>query len=277
MNLRELPGYHALAEAIEERAGQSTFAYFPNPGNWGDGLIHAGTVQFLDQHSFEYQTYGRAELDGIDGKKFPLAIVGGGGGWCRNWGSTPKFLEQVAAKFDQVVLLPTSFEPGIAEQSLPNVLYFSRDLNGASDDVLHCPDMAFYVDFPAIEPSLGYPLLAFRRDKERHESAVAPFRNWDLSLLGRAQDEVESLIRLVAKFRVVYTDRLHLGITAAMLGRQTFLLDGNYSKNQGVFEATIESHLVNARFLTWEELIVKNPSGFTDPELATRKQTTGSA
>lgn len=266
VNLRELSGFDILTDTIVERAHGESVAYFPNPGNWGDGLIHAGTVQFFDVNQIDYQSYGRAELDAADSEKYPLAIVGGGGGWCRNWHSTPAFLEKVAEKFENTILLPTSFDQGIAARNLPNVLYFSRDLNGVAENVPHCPDMAFYYDFPIVEPSLGYPLLAFRRDKERSDKAIAPFRNWDLSLLGNAGQEVETLIELVAKFKVVYTDRLHIGIIASMLGRKTHLLDGNYRKNAGVFEATLGPNLSNSQLIAWQELQTKNPMGLMDPD-----------
>lgn len=266
MNLRELPGFGILTDAIVKLAHGKPVAYFPNPGNWGDGLIHAGTVQFLGVNKIDYRSYGRAELDAVDNETYPLAIVGGGGGWCRNWRSTPAFLEKVAQKFENVILLPTSFDRGIAARNLPNVLYFSRDLNAATGSVPHCPDMAFYYDFPVIEPSLGYPLLVFRRDKERSDEAIAPFRNWDLSLLGRANQEVETLIELVGKFKVIYTDRLHIGIVASMLGRKTYLLDGNYRKNAGVFEATLGPSLSNSQLITWQELKTRNPMGLLDPD-----------
>lgn len=271
MNLRELSGFDVLTNAIVERAHRKPVAYFPNPGNWGDGLIHAGTVQFLGANKIDYRSYGRAELDVVDSETYPLAIVGGGGGWCRNWHSTPAFLEKVAERFENVVLLPTSFDQGIAARDLPNVLYFSRDLNGATESVLHCPDMAFYYDFPTIDPSLGYPLLAFRRDKERSDDAIAPFRNWDLPLLGNANQEVKTLIGLVAKFKVVYTDRLHIGIIASMLGRNTHLLDGNYRKNVGVFESTLGPNLNNSQLITWDELKTKNPMGLNDPNSVAQK------
>lgn len=264
MNYRESKGYGSLREVIEENSQGRAFDYYPSPGNWGDALINEGTSLFFSEHRFRYHSRRRTELPENPPKKTisRLAIVGGGGGWCRNWSSTASFVDSVSSVYQNVVLLPTTFDSKVRDLDLPNVTYFSRDTAVQGEQVIFCHDMAFYREYP--EPStsvLDYPLLAFRRDKERHPDSATVDRNFDLSLLGDSWTPTSGMIDILSRFQAVYTDRLHLGIASAMLGLKVYFLDGNYPKNRRLFECSLRPFLANIEMLSWNDFKNRNPTG----------------
>ena len=271
MNLHTDSGYDVLLHQLEKRCAGATFHYYPSPGNWGDALINEGTRQFFDENMLDCKVLARdwanqlkesASLPGA-----PLAVVGGGGGWCRNWGSTIRFVELLASLYENVLVLPTTFDDEFGPLSLDNVIYFSRDKHISGNNIFYCPDMAFYLTVPDLkEAIIDYPLLAFRRDKERNSESPILDRNWDLSLLGDSWTSSSILFEIISRFKVIYTDRLHVSIAAAMIGREVKLLDGNYQKNRRVYSASMENNFANVEFIEWldfseRKIVGRDPIG----------------
>ena len=58
------------------------------------------------------------------------------------------------------------------------------------------------------------------------------------------------LLRAIDQFASVRTDRLHVAIAAAMLGKTVELYDNSYYKNRAVFDFSLSS-LLNVRFKSW--------------------------
>lgn len=252
MNLREDPGFLELSLTIGRHAGDGQVDFFPSPGNWGDALITRGSITFLESIGIDFRTIHREALSTERLIPARTAVVGGGGGWCRAWSSTPGFVKTVAAIYDQVVVLPTTFDVGVSPLEGSNVTYFTRDRSIDPTVASFCPDMAFFLDFEAdCEPIFSHPLVCLRRDRERHSSSIDLDRNWDLSQLGNASSEVRELVTLISRFPIVYTDRLHIAIAGGMLGRRVFLLEGSYPKNRGVYEATMKHYLPNVSMMSW--------------------------
>lgn len=257
-NLRNAPEFQSLAADLQERASGSQFDFFPSPGNWGDALLNAGSRQLFTDSGLDWVELPRSALKDIESSeaKKRLAVIGGGGGWNRNWFSTIDFARDVAEKYRDTVVLPSSYDLDLIDGvDFGGGALYTRSLIHPDRGLPFCHDMAFYIDmdFP-LSDTLPYPLIAFRRDKERNASSVSPDRNVDLSILGDASTDFRDLLRIVDRFPVVYTDRLHICIAAAMLGRKTFLLDGNYGKNHGVFEASIAENFEQVSMLEWHEL-----------------------
>lgn len=263
MDYRTEACFDNLAYTIRGIAGESSFDYFPSPGNWGDALINQGTVEFFQKYCLRARSLSRSELGDRDRARSRLAVVGGGGGWCRNWSSTPAFVDDVASQYEHVVLMPTTFDSDVRTLDLPNVRYFARDGAEAGAAVEFCHDMAFYIDYPQVnDQTLGYPLLAFRRDKERHPDSLAPDRNMDLSLLGNSWSRVGPLFEVLTRFQEIYTDRLHLALASALMGLRVNLVNGNYPKNELVFRASMAGRLENVQMLTWSAIRNDPPLGF---------------
>ncbi|MCR2273802.1 hypothetical protein NSX50_24400, partial [Salmonella enterica] len=87
--------------------------------------------------------------------------------------------------------------------------------------------------------------------------------NWDISLLGNSFTSPEGFYDIVSRFRVIYTDRLHVAIAGSMLGRDVFLLEGNYRKNIGVYKSSLKYKCNKTKYIGWEELQESNIIGQT--------------
>lgn len=234
----------------------------PSPGNWGDALINAGTLQFLDFIGCNFEQRSRAELVSEIGQLAPdetleaLIIVGGGGGWCETWFSTRDFVASISTRVMSVLVLPTTYALDKLPSTATNVVYFSRDLNMSSNNLPQaefCHDMAFFLE-AEIQPedhSLQR-LVALRVDRERSPMAKSFEFSVDLSLLGDAFSSVDPLLQIINRFEHVVSDRLHIAIAGCLLDKEVTLLPGNYNKSEQVFTASIADTFPRARFQSWE-------------------------
>lgn len=251
-NLRTTEEFRLLGTTTTKMNQHKCVYFIPSPGNWGDALINAGTVQFLDFIGCDFEQRSRAELlnkiSHLDGDKTldALIVVGGGGGWCETCFSTRDFVASIAPRVMSVLVLPTTYvldrEPGTAA----NVVYFSRDLHLSLNNVPEarfCHDMAFFLeeDIQPEEHTLQR-LVALRMDRERSPLAKDFEFAVDLSLLGDAYSSVEPLLRIVSHFENVVSDRLHIAIAACLLNKGVTLLPGSYNKSEQVFAASIAEH-----------------------------------
>lgn len=86
----------------------------------------------------------------------------------------------------------------------------------------------------------------FRKDAERN--ALVPHKGFDLSMiyeLGTSNKEVvlltaRRILKYLARFDVVYTDRLHVGIGSLLLNKKVVLFPGNYHKIRSIYEFSLK-------------------------------------
>jgi exopolysaccharide biosynthesis predicted pyruvyltransferase EpsI len=264
-DLRGTRPFDELLSAIRAVSEGRRVDFYPSPGNWGDALINLGSRQFLQSHKIAVRELRRSDASEKDdlGAEARVAIVGGGGGWNRNWYSTIGFVETLQRLYHHVVVLPSSFDHELlAAIDREKVTLFTRADDSGVADVSFCHDMAFFCRVPSLpDQRLGQPLIALRRDKERHADAVDPDRNWDLSLLGTADTDPIEFFGIVNRFLTIFTDRLHIAIAGAMLGRKVLLLDGNYRKNEGVFRASLKPYFSRVELMTWQQFRDRGVSG----------------
>lgn len=98
-------------------------------------------------------------------------------------------------------------------------------------------------------------LNCFRSDAESAGKEL-PENNFDISNLFKFGTETKAAVRLGAKFFIksidafetINTDRLHCGITAAILGKKVRFYPNNYYKNQAVFENSIKDKFPNVEW-----------------------------
>src|SRR6187549_268226 len=86
-------------------SGENQFALIRGYGNIGDDLIYAGTRQLLA--GFDYREHSILKLDGVEGD---LAVVTGGGAWCKIFEDMARNLPEVEKRFKRVIVLPSSFD-----------------------------------------------------------------------------------------------------------------------------------------------------------------------
>lgn len=262
-NLRGSDEYAFLAKTIQEKSANREIHFCASPGNYGDALINVGTRQFFDDFEIEFEEFNRIDLIKMieENHKDPiekLLVVGGGGGWSRNFSSTKTFTELVASTYHQVVVLPTTFELPAADSQ--NILYFARDNKTSLETIpeaTFCHDMAFYLDVEVPSPATNlWRLFAYRRDREGQQFQRYFANNIDLSLLGDGTyRDVTPFFSIINNFQQVFTDRLHVAIAASMLGKKVFITGGNYSKNRDVFTSSIELNFTESRFSSFDDVI----------------------
>jgi exopolysaccharide biosynthesis predicted pyruvyltransferase EpsI len=135
------------------------------------------------------------------------------------------------------------------------------------------PDTAFYLSKKDFQARLGaYDLICFRTDRESlmfqktrdldlsQETGPRDLRKsqkrvfvGDISLLPKFREFLE----LIEGSRKVCTDRLHVAILAAILGKDTTLYSNSYYKNKGVYEYSLSSY-PNVKFVDIQKISARS-------------------
>lgn len=218
--------------------------FCPSPGNWGDSLINAGAREFFSEYDFDYREVRRNLILDDVALESSHVVVGGGGGWCQFWYTTPELVTQLLPRVAHVTVLPTTF--AAVPVSVPRderLTLIARDDSisiRTRPDALFCHDMAFMCrDGSGLTPRTDKNLLAFRQDKESAFPGPVSRGNRDLSLEGGGYDDPRPLYWALSEFSSIHTDRLHLGIAGAQLGLEVHLYSSGYDKILPVFYSSI--------------------------------------
>ncbi|WP_029350298.1 polysaccharide pyruvyl transferase family protein [Bosea sp. 117] len=263
-NLRREPPFAELCETLKRICAGKRVIYAPNVGNWGDGLIHTGTLQFLESMGIDAELRTQATLlkiaEGLRAIEYRMpdvvVLAGGGGAWCKNWSGSRNFVAKMRLMVDHVVVLPTTYELDPLDDADGRVTYFARDAHESlkvCPEATFCHDMAFFLDFDiAPPPARGETGYFFRQDKERHPSQKIVGDGYDLSGLGGEMKTVVPLFKILRGYGKIVTDRLHVGIAASLLGIETELYPGNYAKIEGVHQSSIAGYYSKTRLMPWQ-------------------------
>lgn len=242
-----------------------------NPGNAGDALIRVATRQALVRAGVQILP------PGCETRGRTVVIIGGGNLVPLYSEANRAIARFVGAGAERIVVLPHTIRgvPTSLTQLRSGDLVMCRDvpshqaaLNSATAaDVLLDHDMAFHLDaqeilgdralarvaepalharVPAdlIDPSDRAVVVLTRTDVER--GTHSPAGHLDASYaFAFGGGEVASLmstwalLTFVSRCRAIVTDRLHVGIAAALLGVPCTLLPNSYDKNQSVYEQSL--------------------------------------
>jgi GT2 family glycosyltransferase len=212
-------------------------------GNVGDELIWAGTRELLDDHV--YREIGLEELGGASGS---LAVIMGGGAWCRPYHELmPRALAIAELRFERVVVLPSSFDPG--EDEVRSVLRRTRAIVFAREpeslrritglcDARLAHDCAFFYPWQRVAPATKPTgtLNAFRTDLEQAGHLRPPPDSVDISLTA---GDLDDWLDTIASHEHVRTDRAHVMIAAAMLGRSVEWAPSSTAKVRAIAESAL--------------------------------------
>lgn len=245
--------FDALAERIRTAAEGRRIVYIPNPGNWGDGLIRYGTKAFFADYDIKHIEVNIAYSKGlialapflIKPSQF-FFVHGGGGAWCKAHDRATRTVGFLTRITSNVLVLPSTYE---LKPARDKGIYYRRD-NQESLSVMpnssFCHDMAFYLahrGVPYKAADNGSSQNMFRTDKEsRNTPDKLPFDNLDLSTYGDHMSDCEKLLRHVARYSTIETDRLHLCIASALVGCKVKLYAGNYFKIRAIYESSIKQY-----------------------------------
>lgn len=240
--------FNDLAQHVRS-VGTDPVIFVPSPGNWGDSLINAGTREFLREHHIAYRELRREELTDEPDLSGRHLLIGGGGGWCRFWHTTPELVDSLLPNTQHITVLPTSIaDTPASPKQQDNLTIYSRGLTGLEPsgyDLNFCHDMAFHCT-DGREPVVPSDriLNAFRLDPESYGSQAPKF-NVDLSLQGNGFTDPRPLYHKLEQYTAINTDRLHLGIAASQIGIEVNLYPSSYPKIEGVFSYSMRQAFPN--------------------------------
>ncbi len=253
---------------------QYEITWIPNPGNGGDSLIAAGTLQLFDALDLNYRI---GDINKV--YRHQVVFYGGGGNLVGLYKIGENFLRQALTPAHEniVVILPHTIKDcdalleAIDQHPRTTVVcrdkfsydYVRTSLSDADPPNLFLSDdMAFYLNVdryrhkrsPASKRTLNY----FRRDQEK-TSLPLPRNNRDLSQdinIVPAMDNKKlvfknayKLLDEIDKYATVNTNRLHGAIGASLLNKRVHLYPNSYWKNQEVYNYSLRDNYPKTHFL----------------------------
>ncbi|WP_424969585.1 polysaccharide pyruvyl transferase family protein [Dinoroseobacter sp. S76] len=256
MSLRQQPCFQDLADDLSRFVGGDTVVEIVNSGNWGDALIHAGQAAFLADLGISVEqvpigqlrknTFRHRLMAKLRGSR-PKAIVTGSGAF-REFYNRPDEIAVAASRFENVFVMPSSY-PFRPKLDPERTIFWRRDELESLDglpEARFCHDMAFYLDPKPRAATKGAGLM-FRTDIERLEIDL-PASNVDLSNEGTHRTEIETFLDRIGEFEVIHTNRLHVGIGAALLGREVHLYASRTRKLESIFKSSLEPFYDNVHY-----------------------------
>ncbi|MGH9937965.1 MAG: polysaccharide pyruvyl transferase family protein, partial [Blastocatellia bacterium] len=190
--------------------------------------------------------YKEASILNLSGAGGDLALIAGGGAWCGPYHDMPKHLPLVEERFRRVIVLPSSFDVTVdrVKKALlkTRALVFARErvsyeqIRGlCKADLAH--DCAFFFDYsPDMRAGRG-ELPAYRTDAEALPGKI-PADNNDISVTCESLDE---WLWTISRHEVVRTDRAHVMIAAAMMGKRVVYRASNYHKTPAIAEFALQA------------------------------------
>lgn len=258
-NVDMLSDFDLLARTIRERAEGKQVIFLPNSGNWGDGLIRYGAKRFLQDNGITHVELNLGKGSGkylltpflAKARKY-LFIYSGGSAWGYHYRHGYDIVSLISRFTDNIVVLPSTYfyDPVKARGAL-----FRRDQFESREHcprALFCHDMAFYLlakglnyDFGTLDPdAVGHIYRHDRESSRRFETQVGG----DLSARGNHMSNGDDFLREIAHYGTIFTDRLHVAIGAAILGRQVKLHSGSDFKIGAIYRSSM-AHLPHVEFL----------------------------
>lgn len=252
--------FSELAGHIRAIAGDRPLVFMINPGNWGDSLIREGAEQFLRAHGLAYSAVrysdirrGKTNVEQVKaqiGHPSPVLLYNGCGAFTGHYDTVSTFVA-LAEAFDTAIFLPATFALDVRKAGFPSdTHFFVRDRfesRGFMPDVPFCHDMAFFLEpEPSAKPrGTGWFM---RLDAERPVDAPIPAGNVDLSDKGRAHTPVAGFLRRLSQCEVIHTNRLHVAIGGALLGREVHLYPNDYFKIRAIYRSSLEPYFPKVHF-----------------------------
>jgi len=232
-----------LKQFLEKYRG-STVDFFRFPGNYGDSLIWHGTKALLSELNIGMEY---VEIDSP--KNNDVLIIDDGGNFVDYYSDVKNFLIKKPNLYKEIIILPHTIfgdsQIDVLNNLSGNVTVFCREKVSfaflkkkfSKGKVYLWHDCAFYNAFAKKPDGRGH-LNAFRRDGESVINAV-PEANLDLSYNGYATKPLDELLTFLEQYKEINTDRLHIAICAALLGKTVNLFPNSYYKNKAVFDYSL--------------------------------------
>jgi exopolysaccharide biosynthesis predicted pyruvyltransferase EpsI len=236
-------------------------------GNTGDGLIQEGTRSLLHKCKIVYKEFFFPQ-----DARGEILLISGCGSISHDWDSGIKYISRYIDYFDRIYILPSSFViastkiRGFLANLSKKIFIYCRERYSydAVKNIAPFPqnifldkDMEFYMDHNMWKKDGRGILVAFRKDKEKnknikfrliamfHKLHTAFFINRKyIDVMQGSYKEWGTALEIISKFEKVYTDRVHVAIAAALLGKKTHIYPNANHIVRGVYENSL-AHLPN--------------------------------
>ena len=164
------------------------------------------------------------------------------------WWNRHEQLRKASDGFHRTIVLPSSVGmPLILKSKFTDVWLRETDVSPQFiPDYRFCHDMAFFLNpiKREVTKEVGY---FFRTDAEAVIEGL-PIGNNDISAKGLHNSDPSEFLNEIGKHQVVYTNRLHVAIAGALLGRETHIFASRGDKTRAVFNASIKHNYPNVSF-----------------------------
>lgn len=252
MSLRNATCYQELAASLKKHAGRGVLIELVSGGNWGDALIHAGQRAFFDAFNIPYiriPTKPRSRYWKLRQSRSlrPVAVFSGGGALVPWWNRYDQLVE-ASEGYYRTIILPSTLSMELKLKCKHTDIWL-RDLDTSPKFAAKhrfCHDMAFFLD-PTPRKTTQRVGMFFRTDAESVMQGL-PTGNNDISAKGRHTNDHETFLDVVGACETVYTDRLHVGISGALMGRQTHIFPSRGGKTRAIYEASIKDRYPHVSF-----------------------------
>jgi polysaccharide pyruvyl transferase len=231
------PTLEQSRELLLESLDSTDITFCRLHGNMGDFLIDAGAERLLE--GIVHRTVWRADLPGLSGETL---IVGGSGAWCSYWYGAIAQVMQASSGFDRIVVFPSTFDvsdPAVCDLvGRTRATLYAREwvseagLRSIGAEVVLAHDTAFFFDYEPFRKRGQGVLRAFRTDPERALGNI-PLDSVDISARCSTLDE---WLHRIAEVHEVHTDRAHVMIAAALLGKRVRYRPCGYFKVDALAE-----------------------------------------
>jgi len=204
-------------------------------GNFGDELIHRGTMELFHRHAIEFKVLSEEDLktEHALSEITLFADPGGGNVGTRPGLSSPRRRRVLADLPGKKIVLPQSASDSGEDLSAFDLVYAREEtsyqiLSAVHSNVRLAPDLALALEFPESTP-IEETGIFLRNDIERTcEGGVDPVN---------VVSSVSDYVALAGRYRHVVTNRLHFAIAALLQGRSVRLKANSYHKNRSMFDS----------------------------------------
>ena len=236
-----------------EKYRGTTVDFFRFNGNYGDSIIWHGTMNLLLELKI-----ANFNVDITSPKNNDVLLIDGGGNFVDYYDDVRKFAIEKNNQYKEIIFLPHTIygnkQIGILSELKGNTTIFCReretakfvDMFAKNCNSFLWHDCAFYNSFELYPHGSG-TLNAFRTDCESILK-IKPESNCDISYDGYATKPLDDFLGMIKKYEEVNTDRLHVAITAVLLGKRVNLYPNSYFKNRAVYDYSLKK-FPNIRFI----------------------------
>jgi exopolysaccharide biosynthesis predicted pyruvyltransferase EpsI len=262
-----ITNYHEIDVAdFLQKFKSENIIYIPNPGNNGDSLIAKGALEMLKSAKTPYEIGKHTDF-----YSEKTIIYAGGGNLVGIYKECENFLENNLKLENKIIILPHTirnidhlfkkFHKNVFLICRERVSYnYCKERTQYKENVLLSHDLAFQIsNLDMYKQKLCNGILnAFRLDCEK-TSIVIPTNNLDISNMNTKYNNTSDLkvidetchfmFNTIANHKIINTNRLHVAIAGALLGRQVNLYSNSYSKNKDIYEYSLKDKYPNVKFI----------------------------